>query len=174
MLFGELNVHIHIVLPEVQPNISVWYEFDLGLFRPASAFSIANYSDKLGCKLVEMSLAASLMLKGRNNLLVLLYPSVFETQHLSRSTVFHMVVPEVKPNAIVWHANDLGLFRPASAFSIANYSGKLCFTLVEMSLSAFLMSSLISEMLNWRNDLSALFFLSVFGTQHVPTPTVST
>ena len=48
-----------------------------------------------------MSLAASMMLKGRNNLVVLLYLSVFETQHLPRSTVFHMVVPEVKPNAIV-------------------------------------------------------------------------
>ena len=85
-----------------------------------------------------------LMLKGRNNLVILLYLSVHETQNLPRSTVFHIVVPEVKPNAIVWHANDLGLFRPASAFSKANYSGKLGFTLLEMFLAAFLMSSLIS------------------------------
>ena len=88
------------------------YKLDLGLFRPVSALSVANYSVKLGGKLVEMSLAACLMspllfsriflmLKGQNNLVVLLYLSVFETQHLPRSTVFHIVVPEVKPNAIV-------------------------------------------------------------------------
>ena len=85
-----------------------------------------------------------------------------------------IVVLEVKPNVILPHANDLGLFRSATACSIANYSGKLSVMLVEMSLAAFLMSSLISGMLNWRNDLLALFLLSVVGTEHVPTPTVST
>ena len=139
-------MHIHIVLPEVKPNITVRYKLDLGILRSATTFSIATGLGKLGCKLVEMSLAVSsmspspfsricLMLKGRNNLVVLLYLSVFETQHLPRSTVFHIVVPEVKPNVILRHANDLGLFRPATASSIANYSGKLCFTLVEMSRS---------------------------------------
>ena len=84
------------------------------------------------------------MLKGRNDLLALFFLSVFWTQHLPRSTVFHIVVTEVKPNVILPHANDLGLFRSATAFTIANYSGKLGFMLVEMSLAAFLMSTLIS------------------------------
>ena len=164
------------------------YKLDLGILSSATTFSMATCFGKLGCKLVEMSLVASLMspslfsriclmLKGRNNLVLLFLSAVFETQHLPRSTAFHIVVPEVKPNVILRHANDLGLFRPATAFSIANYSRKLGFTLVEMSLAAFLMSSLISRicyMLKGRNDLLALFFLSVFGTQHVPTPTVST
>ena len=71
------------------------------------------------------------MLKGRNDLLALFFLSVFGTRHLLRSTVFHIVVPEVKPNIILPHANDLGLFMSATPFSIANYSGKLCFMLVE-------------------------------------------
>ena len=55
------DVHILIVLPEVKPNITVRYKLDLGILRSATTFSIANCSGKLGCKLVEMSLAASLM-----------------------------------------------------------------------------------------------------------------
>ena len=69
---------------------------DLGLVRSATAFSITNCLGKLGCKLVEMSLAASLippslisktclMLKGRKHL-VLLFLTVFETQHVPLST----------------------------------------------------------------------------------------
>ena len=151
---------------------------DLGLFRPA-AFSIANHSGKLGCKLVEMSLAASLMspslfsriclmLTGRNNLVVLLYLSVFETQHLPRSMVFHMVVPEVKPNAIVWHANDLGLFRPASAFSIANYSGKLGLTLLEMSLAAFCWCHHLSpgSARCFRGEITLLYYFTYLSSGH--------
>ena len=71
------------------------------------------------------------MLQGRNDLLALFFLSVFWTQHLPRSTVFHIVVTEVKPNVILQHANDPGLFKPATAFSITNYLGKLGFMLVE-------------------------------------------
>ena len=134
-----------------------------------------------------MSLAASsmppslisricLMLKGRNNL-VLLPLSVFEIQYLPRSTVFHIVVvPEVKPNVTMRHANDLGILRSATTVSIANCSGKLGCKLVEMSLAASSMSpSLISKIYlvlkKGRNNLFVLLFLSVFEIQHVPMST---
>ena len=129
-------MHIHIVLPEVKPNITVRYKLDLGLFRPATAFSIANCLGKLGCKLVEMSLAASLIPTSlisqdlldaqeakSNNLVVLHFLYVFEIEHVPRSTVFHMSYQrsnQTKPNVIVRHAFDLGLLRSATAFSVAN------------------------------------------------------
>ena len=94
-------MRIHIVLPEVKPNITVRYVYDLGLFMPAIVFSIANCLRKLGCKLVEMSLAASLIPTSlisqdlldaqeakSNNLVVLHFLHVFEIEHVRRSTVF--------------------------------------------------------------------------------------
>ena len=96
-------MHIHIVLPEVKPINTVRYKHDLGLFMPATtAFKIANCSRKLGCKLVEMSLAASLIPTSlisqdlldaqeakSNNLVVLHFLYVFEIERVRRSTVFH-------------------------------------------------------------------------------------